>query len=83
MPFLLRDTPHLCVLWKPPGWTVSVSHSSVAEAHAADVPGVQGGRAPRLQDWIKKTLGVDHSIALDPSAAYGLLHRLVPLPSLS
>ncbi|CAL1152445.1 unnamed protein product, partial [Cladocopium goreaui] len=50
MPFLLRDTPHLCVLWKPPGWTVSVSHSSMAEAHAADVPGVQGGRAPRLQD---------------------------------
>jgi len=76
MPYVLQDTSHFCILAKPPGWTVSVSHSTGAEEGHYSATQGHGKDTRRLQDWIMEKLGPKHPIALDASAAHGLLHRL-------
>ncbi|CAE8697423.1 unnamed protein product, partial [Polarella glacialis] len=56
------------VVWKPPGWEVTVSGDEDDEP----VPGP--GR--QLQEWLAKNFGARHPIALDVRAAHGLVHRL-------
>jgi len=65
--------PRLCVLWKPPGWTVSVEYDSSHESAVAaeDQPGQNA-----LQDWLVEAFGQSHPIANRADWAHGLLHRL-------
>ncbi|CAK9008993.1 unnamed protein product [Durusdinium trenchii] len=69
-PHLLHDEQHVCVLAKPAGWTVSVSHSSGSEPVVLR----QAQKGPQLQNWIMEKM--ENPIAMDVSAAHGLLHRL-------
>eukprot|EP00913_Durusdinium_trenchii_P021942 g20616.t1 len=65
---------HVCVLAKPAGWTVSVSHSSGSEPVVLR----QAQKGPQLQNWIMEKM--ENPIAMDVSAAHGLLHRLAWIP---
>lgn len=68
---VLQSDADLCVLFKPPGWTVSVANDD-------------GGPPPKssrkgelaIQEWIAQGPGAYCPIAQDPSVSYGLLHRL-------
>ncbi|CAK8997678.1 Hypothetical protein SCF082_LOCUS5298 [Durusdinium trenchii] len=73
-PHLLHDEQHVCVLAKPAGWTVSVSHSSGSEPVVLR----QAQKGPQLQNWIMEKM--ENPIAMDVSAAHGLLHRLAWIP---
>lgn len=77
----------MCLLWKPPGWTVSVGkdhlHTVGAvplaeeqddDHQAADYMGVSQGR--QLQEWVAEHYGSTWSISRDDSEQFGLLHRL-------
>ncbi|CAE8688928.1 unnamed protein product, partial [Polarella glacialis] len=86
-PHILSEFPRLCVLWKPSGWTVSVTNdddgpvpatiASDGESLASDESSVTwSGDGLRLQDWVGTEMGRRHPIALDPGVSYGLLHRL-------
>lgn len=76
-PGVLLAQGRLCALWKPSGWSVSVSHSGDNSLEGDEDEGprgeASGGQA--FQDWIASRLG-GNPIALDAGAAYGLVHRL-------
>lgn len=67
--------PRLCVLWKPPGWTVSVECATAdgqEEVGAMEDPSGQNA----LQDWLVEAFGQSHPIVHRADLAHGLLHRL-------
>mmetsp|Transcript_51837 Transcript_51837/g.160801 ORF Transcript_51837/g.160801 Transcript_51837/m.160801 type:complete len:537 (+) Transcript_51837:166-1776(+) len=72
-PIALAVHPHVCVLWKPPGWAVRVVFGDDLDTR---VRGVGAGGGPEVQEWLMGRLGVHCPIARDPLAQHGLLHRL-------
>ena len=84
--------PDVCILWKPPGWTVSVGRGDADEEDATWAPRPrpgEGGPPPSsaegggeshparsLQGWLSAQLGAVWPIASDAAAEHGLLHRL-------
>jgi len=72
-PKILVRKGGLFILWKPPGWAVSVS---------ADEKGIEmlsrhpGGCELELQDWLQSKFADCSPTVTDPLVAYGLLHRL-------
>lgn len=75
VPSVIAEYADLCVLWKPPGWTVSVVYDDLTESSApSGNGGTPAGRA--LQDWLAEEFGALHSIACNADVAHGLLHRL-------
>lgn len=72
-PALVVEDSNLCALWKPPGWTVSVNDDVSDLMNLQDVPDMDGDG---LQGWLADKLGQQYPIAIDRSAAHGLLHRL-------
>lgn len=81
-PCVLVAQQHLCVLWKPAGWTTTVgSKDRLLDAIGNDEDAwpdeVDGHRLGKpLQDWVKKVFGAEHPISTNPTFAYGLAHRL-------
>ncbi|CAE8636999.1 unnamed protein product, partial [Polarella glacialis] len=79
-PRILLQQPHVCVLWKPPGWTVSIAGGIRDEAiygPAFDLNEAEvQGRSKPLQDWVSRSFGASCPIARDPEADHGLIHRL-------
>lgn len=80
-PRILLEVPDLCVLWKPPGWTVSVNADDLGTLNS--LPHRPLGQGPevaagglRLQDWVAAELGPRCPIAEDVGAQHGLVHRL-------
>ena len=65
-PCILLAQPRLCVIWKPPGWTVSVAD------------GGAGGQArgPFVHEWLAEKLGGGFPIAAAAGSQHGLVHRL-------
>jgi len=72
-PGILYDDPLLCVLWKPPGWGVSVSnHHSQEEMRSSDEDDMEGGflrkesqLGGQLQQWVAQHLGPQYPICND------------------
>jgi len=75
-PHVFRDLQQLCFLWKPAGWTVTVTNKGNrgADSSAVEAPGP--GTSAELQQWLASILGPRHPIALDAGVSHGLLHRL-------
>jgi len=88
-PRVLVQLPNMCVLWKPAGWTVTVTVARNLLLH--QLPDMESGPATAveemplaaigsddlpLQDWLAQTLGKHHSIARQSTFAHGLVHRL-------
>jgi len=72
-PYVMLRRPHLYVLWKPPGWTVTVGNGEDDDLASADT--TPGSGSP-LQDWVMGQLGSESLVAEDAGAAHGFLHRL-------
>mmetsp|Transcript_89038 Transcript_89038/g.160575 ORF Transcript_89038/g.160575 Transcript_89038/m.160575 type:complete len:741 (+) Transcript_89038:515-2737(+) len=72
-PRVLFKQQDLVVLWKPAGWTVSVSSGPNDEPD--EVFG-EGDSGRKLQEWVSTMLGRDSPVCLDPARQYGLVHRL-------
>jgi len=76
LPGVLVDGPEICVLWKPPRWTVSVgceddnSYENDDSDETEEL--VQGNR---MQDWVMQHMQ-NRKITSDAAAQHGLLHRL-------
>eukprot|EP00435_Cladocopium_sp_Y103_P012601 s2038_g3.t1 len=68
-PAILRWQQGFCIVWKPPGWEVTVSDGEDQVA-----PNVYSS-GPQLQDWLGDRFP-DCPIARDSVASYGLVHRL-------
>jgi len=73
-PRAVSDGVHLSVLWKPAGWSASVSNRYSRDRGDAGADADAQGR--QLQKWIVDEFGRGRQIAADTSAAHGLLHRL-------
>jgi len=73
-PCVMTELPDLCVLWKPPGWTVTVSDELAAPEPPCERAFAGSGRP--LQDWVADTLGYARPIMRDAGAQFGLVHRL-------
>lgn len=65
-PAILRWQQGVCIVWKPPGWEVTVSDGEDQAVYSS---------GPQLQDWLGHRFP-DCPIARDPVASYGLVHRL-------
>lgn len=72
-PCILLEGREACVLWKPPGWTVSVGSFDEDEEEKAWRSGAPG---QPLQAWVLENLGPHWPIARDEKAEFGLVHRL-------
>ena len=72
MPYVLLEQRDFCILWKPPGWTVSVGDFADDE----DLEWRSGARGRPLQRWVAEKLGQYWPIARDEKAEFGLVHRL-------
>jgi len=68
-PRVLDVHPHLCVLWKPAGWTLRATFGEGAAALSTCASVGQ-----ELQDWLSTQSA--NPIARDVAAQHGLLHRL-------
>ncbi|CAE7657559.1 rluD [Symbiodinium sp. CCMP2456] len=73
-PCILLEGREACVLWKPPGWTVSVGSFDEDEEERAWRSGGKAGKL--LQAWVMDNLGPHWPIARDEKAEFGLVHRL-------
>jgi len=73
-PFVLLAQRRFCVLWKPPGWAVPISHAYLDEEEPSQDQLVGG--TLMLQDWVTQRFGTTHPIALDQRFGHGLIHRL-------
>lgn len=80
---MVLERGHLCVLWKPPGWTVSVADEAKRDmldspCGNADVElGERGsGSEFELQRWVQQAFPNGSRIVKDSSASHGLVHRL-------
>merc|ERR1719362_1483429 len=86
VPFVLRTSPNLCVLWKPPGWTVLADRVTEDERGEQEQEREQeqesiglfesDGLFRPFEDWVIQHLGPHSAIACDADASSGLLHRL-------
>eukprot|EP00439_Symbiodinium_sp_Y106_P007533 s7134_g1.t1 len=72
-PCILLEGAEACVLWKPPGWTVSVGSFDEDEEEKAWRSGAVG---QPLQSWVLDNMGPHWPIARDEKAEFGLVHRL-------
>lgn len=74
-PCVLREAGGLCVVLKPPGWTVSVGNEDGGEALGAPA---RQRKAPEraMQDWLAGEYGGSCTIVHDNASSCGLLHRL-------
>jgi len=84
-PKLLAESQGVYLLWKPPGWTVTVGDkdrllSESALTEGIEEPGVSHSKgwqaAQALQDWVAEQLGHDSPIAMDSKHMHGIVHRL-------
>jgi len=79
-PSLVVDQPRVMILWKPPGWMVTVDNSggevdAILETQiVADGPGVH--QASNIKDWISHVYGAHYSVACDLRVGHGINHRL-------
>lgn len=74
-PCIIHQHPDLCVLWKPPGWSVTVGGGGGrGEEWEETSAGAELGRP--LQEWVEESLGLACPIARDSVAQHGILHRL-------
>ena len=82
----------LCVLWKPPGWSVVVGRDdfeSVSEAPSSlslTTDQMEGLAWPASRDqdissWLMRTFGKTNPIVLDAKRSHGLVHRLDKMTS--
>lgn len=78
VPKVLLDLPQLCVLWKPPGWTVSVGNEDDEDLflNGFQMAGRGDANDRPIQEWVADHLGRHHPITRDVGAQFGLLHRL-------
>jgi len=91
VPQIIMQQPRLCVLFKPPGWTVSVvkeEDQEQEEVSIGDGPSehpskrsmtnndIEQHEGGALQEWLMSVLGADFKIAFDVNRAHGLVHRL-------
>jgi len=76
-PRILLEKSHCVVLWKPPGWTVSVYEADdhEEEKHELEAQKWDGFGLP-LQSWLVEQFGQQHPIMHDESLAHGCAHRL-------
>jgi len=84
-PHVVTFTCHIFVLWKPPGWAVTVGHEEVHDAtmQESNIQAGDGGNAGLedkaakrqllLQDWVAQRR---HKIGRDAKVQHGILHRL-------
>lgn len=72
-PSVLLDQPHVCVLFKPAQWVVTVVSNRYSGWMAHDA--TEGGDL-LLQRWVSQRLGPCFSIAADVAAQHGIVHRL-------
>lgn len=72
-PCLLAEQTDICVLWKPPGWIVSVGNEGKEEweLNKWSAPGSRP-----LQEWVRDRFGDRWPISNDGGAQHGILHRL-------
>lgn len=78
-PYVLVDEVDLCILWKPPGWTVSVGTKdrlALAAGDDGDDPSYSGPLGRPLEEWVAARLGPTCPIARDAGFMHGLVHRL-------
>ena len=91
-PCVFSAQSRLCVLWKPPGWSVvvgrddfeSVSEAPSSESLTTDQMEGPEGLASRDQDissWLMRTFGKTNPIVLDAKRSHGLVHRLDKMTS--
>lgn len=73
VPRVLLTQPHIFVVWKPPGWTVTTSE--VGTPYMQDA-GVEEQSGHRIQDWLVEHMGHESTISTDSKAEHGLAHRL-------
>jgi len=75
VPSVLAAQPRLCILWKPPGWTVSVTSSEDdVDSSEFSVEEFESGKP--MQTWVMQRFGADHPITKDSNTGHGLVHRL-------
>jgi len=80
IPKVIHRSPDVCVLWKPPHWTVSIG-SAEEDGNEELSSMLEDGNnnsslGQPLQMWVAQELGVHFAINTDAKAQYGLLHRL-------
>lgn len=75
-PQILQVQPRLCLLWKPPGWSVSISSEDDYDVVLPDVDRSSEESGLPVQQWLMDTVGTGHPIAQDVDSGHGLVHRL-------
>jgi len=83
-PRVVLECDHVCVLQKPPGWTVTVdslageeeSSSPISFVNVAAPPGAAASESRELQFWVMQTFRALQPLARDSRWGYGLVHRL-------
>lgn len=73
-PTVLLVQQRICILWKPPGWSVSVESNGQIGQTRRNRWG-QGSGKP-LQAWLLQEWGVECPITHDAKVSHGLVHRL-------
>lgn len=73
-PCVVYDQPHICILWKPPGWIVSVGDGE--EENQMNPEQAERWRGCLLQRWVSREWGQSYPIAQDDNYQYGIIHRL-------
>jgi len=73
-PRVLLERPHLRVLWKPPGWTVSVGNEG--RRLPFEGPGTGLGYGGEMQRWLAERFGAAEPIVREESTEHGIAHRL-------
>jgi len=74
-PSVAVESDTICLLWKPPGWTMSVGKDRLSgKGEQTEGRGPQG-EAKTLQSWLRQCFSLN-PIVHDAEAQHGLLHRL-------
>jgi len=79
-PSLVVDQPRVMIMWKPPGWMVTVDNSGGKDDAVPETQIVAEGhvvhQASNIKDWISHVYGAHYSVACDPRVGHGINHRL-------
>lgn len=79
-PRVLRQAGGLCILLKPPGWTVTVGNEEDGEEDGGEAVGPSTWQKiaseKAMQDWLAGEFGRSCPIVHDKGSSCGLLHRL-------
>lgn len=76
-PRIISTQPHICALFKPPGWTVTVrSSAGLPHDHDAKAEPVQHDGQFSLQSWVAEAGDYFGNISTDAAWQHGLVHRL-------